>query len=138
MPPSSIHPKSLWPPYSTPSPSGTAEVLKQYPPLRKEINLSIMTDARTARASILPILKGIYRTGERGDDGIVVGWSGDNHLIVGWPDGQPILAGPARLGDIEISYVNYELDLAKVMPGQVDEYCATIWMRKRGDLDENQ
>ena len=68
------------------------------------------------------VAEGFRGSRSLGDDGVVVGWTGEDHLTVGRPLGDEMPPkGPARAGDIEVTYINYEPNLSKTTPDRRDQ-----------------
>ena len=105
------------------SPAGSAVVNKSYALRLGSYVLSLMPrpNDRYGQPTKL-VAEGFRGSRSLGDDGVVVGWTGENHLTVGWPLGDEMPPrGPARAGDIEVTYINYEPDLSKTIPDRRDQ-----------------
>lgn len=111
-----------------PSPAGTVTVTKTYPYRSLLYELALLTRAGDPNAASTTLVresvryypddKGVLRG--PGEDHVVVGWTGESHLTVGWPLGDEPLKGPARVGGVEVAYINYEPDLDKITPRRLD------------------
>ena len=108
---------------SIPSPAGSALAQKTYAFRRGSYLLSLLTHPNDwyERPTKL-VSEGFRGSRSLGDDGVVVGWTGENHLTVGWPLGDEMPPkGPARAGDVEVAYINYEPNLSKTTPDRRDQ-----------------
>ena len=108
------------PPLLVASPDGRAAVMKQYGPLDEAeyVELRVVVPWLIFHPSYhLATLQN--PTGVTREDGATVSWDGNGRLILGWPAGGIPVRGPTRIGDIQISYREYDPVLSHVSSADV-------------------
>ena len=93
------------------SPSGHSTAIKQYKGSEQALWDVLVIKHEASGDHTMAIRQDQSLKGVWGSDGVVLGWDGDNHLIIGWPSHQNPVTGPAKVGDIALTYQSFAPDL---------------------------